>query len=243
MEGSVRYKLIGPIRVSQSGTHYFQSPAFTDPVEMLCLSVYSTPPTANDPDRDLVQRMFLAGQFDLEAGRDYWLVVMPYAAQSTREYSFVLAPPAPFRINKGLADSWYNPEVPGQGIFLDVFEDINALFLGWFTYTLEGEPADETRHRWLTAFGSFEGRRSQLDLEWSASNDPRPEGQPPGLHIDGQLDLEFHDCHSGLIRYSWGAGDSGAPLVEGVIPIQRIANDNVSLCESLYAGPGRPGQL
>jgi hypothetical protein len=242
-EDRVRYKVIGPMQVSQSGTHYFQSPAYTDPVEALCLGVYSAPPSASFPDSNLVQRMFLAGQFDLEAARDYWLVVSSSQPMSAREYSFVLAPPAPFRINKGLADSWYNPDMPGQGIFLDVFEVRNSLFLGWFTYALEGEPTDQERHRWLTAFGPFESTRSSLDLQWTAADHPRPEGQPPTPHVDGRLDLEFHDCRSGLIRYSWGATDSGTALVEGEMPIRRIADDSVALCESLYAGPGTPGRL
>jgi hypothetical protein len=242
-QGPVRFKVIGPIRVSHSGAHYFQSPTFTDPVEVLCFSVYSAHPSADSPDTHLVQRMFLAGQLELEAGRDYWLAISPYHQSSTHEYSFVLAPPAPFRINKGLADAWYNPEMPGQGIFLDVFDDSNSLFLGWFTYALEGEPSDEARHRWLTAFGPFEGAGSRLDLQWSAADHPRPEGQPPNLQVDGWLDLEFHDCRSGLIRYAWGANASGTALVEGEMPVRRIAHDNVALCESLYAGPGMPGQL
>ena len=242
-QGRVRYKVIGPIRVSQSGTHYFQSPAYTDPVELLCFSVYSAPPSINSPDSNLVNRVYLAGQVDLQAERDYWLVVNPSHPMSTREYSFVLAPPAPFRINKGLADAWYNPEMPGQGVFLDVFEDGNSLFLGWFTYALDGESTDATRHRWLTAFGPFEGKGSRLDLQWSAADHPRPEGQPPNLEVDGWLDLEFHDCRSGLIRYAWGADHSAIASVEGEMPIRRIADDNVALCESLYAGPGMPGQL
>jgi len=242
-QGPVRYKSIGPIRVSHSGRHYFQSPGFTDPVELLCLSVYSSPPSEKSPNNNLVGRMFLSGQLELEAGRDYWLAISPYHQMSTREYSFVLAPPAPFRINKGLADSWYDPETPGQGIFLDVFEDSNALFLGWFTYALDGEPTDESRQRWLTAYGPFEGARSGLDLQWSSADYPRSGDQAPSLQVDGRLDLEFHDCRSGLLRYSWGASTSGTALVEGEVPIRRIADDNVALCESLYAGPGNPGQL
>ena len=243
VEGSRPYKVLGPIRVSQSGKHYFQSAYFTDPADMLCLGVYSAEPSAEFPNKRLVERMFLAGRLDLEAGRDYWLLVMPYQQSIPREYSFVLAPPAPFRINKGLADAWYDPNTPGQGVFLDVYDDRNTLFLGWFTYALEDEPTDEMRHRWLTGFGPFEGASSRLDLEWTAADHPRPEGQPPSQHVDGYLDLEFHDCRSGLIRYAWGINGSGTALVEGEVPIQRIAEDSVAFCESQYAGPGKPGPL
>lgn len=242
-EGMLRYKVIGPIQVSRSGSYFFQSPNYTRPVGALCFSVHTAPPPGENQEENLVGRAFLAGEIDLEAGRNYWLYVLSGSVLTPREYSFVLAPPAPFRINKGLADAWYNPDMPGQGIFLDVYEDRNSLFLGWFTYVLEGEPSDEMRHRWLTAFGPFQGSRSRLDLEWTAADHPRPEGQPPSQHIDGHLDVEFHDCHSGLIRYAWGASDSGTALVEGEMPIRRIANDGVALCESLYEGPGMPGRL
>lgn len=242
-DGRSRVKVIAPFRVSKTGTYYFQSPAYTNPVGILCFSVYTEPPSGSNQEENLVGRVYLAGEIDLVAGRDYWLYLLSDSRNAPREYSFVLAPPAPFRINKGLADAWHNPEMPGQGIFLDVYEDLNALFLGWFTYVLDGEPSDESRHRWLTAFGPFDGTQARLDLEWTAADHPRPDGQPPNQHIDGYLDIEFHDCRSGLIRYAWGASDSGVALVEGEMPIQRIANDSVVLCESNYEGPGMPGRL
>jgi hypothetical protein len=38
-------------------------------------------------------------------------------------------------------------------------------------------------------------------------------------------------------------GDLGTAGVQGQVPIQRLANDAVELCQSLYAGPDRPGPL
>lgn len=242
-EGLFRYKVFGPIRVARSGSYFFHSPDYTRPVGPLCLSVYTEPPPGENQEENLVERAFHSGEIWLDAGRNYWLYVLSGSTVTPRDYSFVLAPPASFRINKGLADAWYNPDIPGQGIFLDVYEDLNSLFLGWFTYVLDGETSDETRHRWLTAFGPFRGSHARLDLEWTAADHPHPEGQPPSQHVDGYLDIQFHDCQSGLIRYAWGVNDSGAALVEGEMPIQRIANDSVALCESIYEGPGIPGRL
>lgn len=242
-EGRARVKVIAPFRVSKTGTYYFQSPAYTNPVGVLCFSVYTEPPSGSNQEDKLVGRAWLAGKIDLAAGRDYWLYLLSDSRHAPREYSFVLAPPAPFRINKGLADAWYNPEMPGQGVFVDVLDDRNYLFLGWFTYALEGEPSDESRHRWLTAFGPFDGTHSRLDLEWTTVAQPGSPGQAPSQHIDGHLDLEFTDCRSGLVRYAWGMTDSGTALVEGEMPIRRIADDGAWLCESLYAGPGMPGPL
>jgi len=155
-----------------------------------------------------------------------------------------LAPPAPFRINHGLADSWYNPETPGQGFFLDVFEQLNQVFLGWFTYALDPAADDGFGHRWMTAFGAFEGSSAYLEIEWTGGGAFDAAQPIPYQYVDGNIQLEFSDCSSGQISYGWGGdGLSSPPTANGVIPIKRNANDAVALCESLYAGPGMPGPL
>jgi hypothetical protein len=159
------------------------------------------------------------------------------------EYFFVLAPPSPFRINHGLADSWYNPETPGQGFFLDVFERLNQVFLGWFTYATDPSPDDEFGHRWLTAFGKFEGPSAELAVEWTAGGAFNVAQPVPAQHVNGTIRLEFDDCTSGQITYTWDEDGITPSTESSVIPIRRNVNDGVALCESLYAGPGMPGPL
>ena len=45
---------------------------------------------------------------------------------------------------------------------------------------------------------------------------------------DGTITIEFADCTEGLVTY-----EMDFPDVSGKIPIQRITNDNVALCEAL----------
>ena len=45
------------------------------------------------------------------------------------------------------------------------------------------------------------------------------------------MTLEFADCTKGLVTYAITSAN-----VSGEIPIQRIVNDNVALCEELAAG-------
>jgi hypothetical protein len=52
------------------------------------------------------------------------------------------------------------------------------------------------------------------------------------------MTVEFEDCFSGLVTYD--LGESGAT---GTVPIQRIVNDAVPLCETMTAGPAMPGPL
>ncbi|HLF30926.1 MAG TPA: hypothetical protein VI566_07850 [Xanthomonadales bacterium] len=239
----------GPIQVSRTGTYYFS----TAGIYGLCVSVYSAPV---DPawDREWVNRVGggYGEGFELKAGQDYYILVQshgdsyglaPPALDESDDYFFIMAPPAPFRVSRGLADSWYNPDTPGQGFFLDVFESRNQVFLGWLTYAIDPPADDEFGHRWMTASGPFWGTSADLAIEWTAGGGFDAPDPVPEQHIDGTIELEFTDCTSGQVNYAWGFDIFGNPAVSGVIPIQRIANDSVALCESLYRGPGMPGPL
>jgi hypothetical protein len=46
--------------------------------------------------------------------------------------------------------------------------------------------------------------------------------------IDGTITLTFSDCNSGTVEY-----DIASINRQGTVPIQRVANDNIALCESL----------
>ena len=139
-----------------------------------------------------------------------------------------------FTINAGLNDAWFNADTSGQGFFIVVYPDAELVFLSWFTFDTErpdsavvaqlGEPGQ----RWLTAQGSFSGNRADLDIFVTAggvfdSVTPAPESEQ-----DGTMVVEFTDCTSGTISY-----DIPSIGWQGVIPIQRVANDNISLCEEL----------
>jgi hypothetical protein len=182
------------------------------------------------------------GIIPLEAGQDYYFVIQQCYGD-TDEFVYVLAPPAPFRITHGIADSWYNPETPGQGFFLDVIEQLNQVFLGWFTYAIAPPADDQSGHRWLTAFGKFEGPSADLAVEWTAGGAFDAAQPVPDQIVDGTIELEFTDCTSGQITYNLPSDMAGGPTKSGVIPIRRNANDAVALCEALYSGPGIPGPL
>ncbi len=82
-----------------------------------------------------------------------------------------------------------------------------------------------------------------MAIDWT-SGGAFDAAQPAPEHVqDGTIELEFFDCRTGQIHYAWGGEDDAHPAVSGVIPIERIANDSVALCESLYRGPGTPGPL
>ncbi len=142
-----------------------------------------------------------------------------------------------FLINAGLNDAWYNPDTSGQGFFINVFPNLGVVSLAWFTYDTELPPMDATAnlgdpgHRWLTALGPITGNQVIMDIELTSGGifDTATEitrTDPPGS--DGTLVLTFDSCNSGTIEYN-------IPSInrQGTVPIQRVANDNVVLCEAL----------
>jgi hypothetical protein len=148
-----------------------------------------------------------------------------------------LSPAKAFELNSGLNDAWYFPGTAGQGFFIVVFPDTQQVFLAWFTYDSERPAADvqallgEPGHRWITAQGSFQGNTALLDVTVTKGGvfdqaAPMPENSGPGTV--GTMTVVFHDCSTGTVEYDL----PGLNLV-GEVPIQRIANDNVALCEAL----------
>lgn len=146
---------------------------------------------------------------------------------------------APFSINPGLNDAWFNPDTPGQGFFINVFPDFGVVFLAWFTYDVQRPPQEVTAilgepgHRWVTAIGAFDGDTVTADVELTAGG-IFDSGDPAVMQSGGYgtITVAFHDCETATLTYS--IPDAG---VSGEIQIERIVSDNVALCEALSALP------
>lgn len=139
-----------------------------------------------------------------------------------------------FIINAGLNDAWYNKATDGQGFFITVFPDKKRLSLAWFTYDTEQPSLNTTAtvgaagQRWLTALGPYDGDTANLKV-YVTEGGLFDKGTPkPVTDEDGSMTLEFASCNEGLITYN-------IPSVglSGTVPIERIADDNISLCETL----------
>jgi len=121
-------------------------------------------------------------------------------------------------------------------LLIAVFPDIKQMFVAWFTYDTERPPEDvgaflgEPGHRWLTAQGPYDGDTASLTIFVTAGGvfdapEPIPSTDPAG---DGSMTLEFAGCNEGIVSYEITSLD-----ISGEFPIERIALDNVPLCESL----------
>lgn len=150
-----------------------------------------------------------------------------------------IAEEEPFQINAGLNDAWYLPETAGQGFSIVVYPDLSTFFLAWFTFEVQ-RPAEnaaavlgEPGHRWITAQGPYEGDTALLDIVVTKGGifdaaEPISENSAPGSV--GSIQVVFENCANGVVKYNLpGHG------LAGEVPIQRISDDNVALCEALNA--------
>jgi sugar lactone lactonase YvrE len=139
-------------------------------------------------------------------------------------------------INSAMSDAWYNPVTSGQGFFITVFPDRKEIFLGWFTFDTERPSEDVTAvlgepgHRWLTAQGPFDGSNAELTVHLTTGGIFDSAEPPASTDQDGYgtIQLRFLTCNEGRITY-----DIPSLMLSGEIPVRRIANDNVALCEAL----------
>jgi len=137
-----------------------------------------------------------------------------------------------FTMNGGLTDTWYYPGTSGQGFFVSVFPDQRQVFLAWFTFDTElpGEDASanlgDPGQRWLTAQGKYEGASAELAV-YSSSGGIFDSALPEPTHdVIGSILLQFDNCASGSVIYD-------LPTINrtGIVPIERIAPDNVTNCQ------------
>ena len=139
-------------------------------------------------------------------------------------------------INAGMNDAWYNPATDGQGFLITVLPDHDEIFLAWFTFDAERPAEDipailgEPGHRWLTAQGEIEGNQAQLTLYLTHGGVFDAPDPPAKTDLDGygSMTLRFDSCKEGQIDY-----DLPTLGRSGIIPIQRVVDDNVPLCEAL----------
>jgi uncharacterized membrane protein len=169
---------------------------------------------------DINRNGLVLGWSDIEPGGGYSNVI------------WSLFEEMPFQINGGISDVWYSPATDGQGFFVNVWEDLRTVFVGWFTYDTERPDASailgDPGHRWLTAQGSYADDTAVLGITMTGggifdSGSPAPTRSP-----DGTMTLEFSNCTSGTVTF-----DIPSIGRQGVIPIERVSSANIANCERL----------
>ena len=161
-----------------------------------------------------------------------WSEIEPYAGSSAVIWS--LLEPFPFQINSGISDAWYEPATSGQGFFIVVSETTKTVFLVWLTYDTQRPSASiaadlgDPGHRWLTAQGSYADDTAELEITMTEGGVFDAESPKPVRRSDGTMTLQFSNCVTGTVSY-----DIPSIGRQGVVPIQRVGQNNVANCERL----------
>jgi sugar lactone lactonase YvrE len=142
-----------------------------------------------------------------------------------------------FPINSGLNGSWYNPETPGQGIFVNVFPETKEMFAGWFTFDavaateIGSAVMGDTRHRWLTAQGNYQEDTATLQV-FLTEGGTFLSGVPSAeSDVTGELIISFVSCSKAAATFS--LLNTGGELLTGTIPLVRISDENLTKCQEL----------
>jgi hypothetical protein len=148
-------------------------------------------------------------------------------------YSIVaeLPAPPPFQIGAGLNGAWANPATPGQGILIDVFPELQQMFVGWFTYGRNGptgRPNDE--HAWITAQGDYDGAVADL-VAYNTTGGGFDRLDAVQNRMIGSVRMEFRDCDHATLHYTFDAGSSAA------IPLNRIVPRPGCVGRATHFGP------
>jgi len=142
-----------------------------------------------------------------------------------------------FVMNAGLNDAWYNILTPGQGFFITVFPKLGLVSIAWITYDTTLPPLDaranvgDAGHRWIIGAEKFFRNRAVINAVITSNGlfdtatiikRTQPEGS------DGTMTLILNHCNAGTVKYIFPAINR-----QGIVPVQRVANDNISLCQAL----------
>jgi hypothetical protein len=232
------HTVVGPLEVEMTGTHYFSAISnMSDDPMPLGMGVYDAEFDPANPYENQIGIFPNSGQVNLEVGKTYYLVLQPDCIIKTGDWSIMIAQPAnllhwtPF-----MAGSWSDPATAGQGLVLDVFPEIKAIFAAWFTWdTKEADPNDNSDvansgTRWLTAFGNYENETDQVvemtvyEAKGGLFNQGKVESNDPV----GTLTIDmFNLCEGGEFRFNLDSGLSGSSLMK------RNANDLLDDCRSV----------
>jgi len=175
-----------------------------------------------------------------ETGPDSLLTATPAEKASQATAGAAFHPNSEtFQINEGLSGTWFNPDWPGQGFFIDVMAVQEKVFVGWFTFDTErlyesgpNYSMGDLNQRWLTALGDYQGNQAFLELALTSGGVFLSEQSPATSREYGVLDLEFSDCETATVRY-----EIPELNMVGKFPLQKISDETHKTCEILAADP------
>jgi hypothetical protein len=121
----------------------------------------------------------------------------------------------------GLSGTWYDPSTGGQGLMVQVDPVNGQVFVGWYTYALDGG-VDETSQRWLSAQAAYDVGSRSMDLSIYASTGGVFDSGVGGVTttLVGTATLTFTSCTTATFDYDLTEGEFAGQF--GTIDLTRL---------------------
>jgi hypothetical protein len=110
-------------------------------------------------------------------------------------------------ITAAMTGAWYNPNLVGQGLQVQVIGSAQKeLLVYWFTFDEAGNA------KWLIANAPVSGEVARLTALEVTGPRFSVNGTPMSSQSFGTMELEFSDCNSATLRYTTRLGSGSMPL-------------------------------
>jgi hypothetical protein len=124
----------------------------------------------------------------------------------------------------GLSGTWYDPATSGQGFIVNVNPLNMQVFVGWYTYAIDGETQGEAGQRWFTAQGphtTTSGTNALDDLTiYESTGGTFDTPSVVTTTPVGTATLTFSSCTSATLDYAFTSGEMNGRT--GTIALTRI---------------------
>ena len=127
-------------------------------------------------------------------------------------------PPSDF----GLTGAWYDPSTSGQGFIVHVDPVDTQVFIGWYTYALDGETLGPSGQRWFSAQAAYTPGATTMDLMLYTSTGGTFDSGDPAVTTDpvGTATIVFTNCFAATFTYEFTSGEFSG--TSGTISLTRL---------------------
>ena len=120
---------------------------------------------------------------------------------------------------------WFDPAIPGQGLFVELNRIAEVSFVVWYTYAADGASQGVEGQRWYTGQGKFVPGSFTLPMTLYETTGGVIGGSPdPAFAIRtqgvGTATATFFDCHTAQLTFTFTEGSNGG--ASGTINLSRV---------------------
>jgi YVTN family beta-propeller protein len=135
-----------------------------------------------------------------------------------------------FTINPGISGNWFDPEHDGEGWFVEILNESQALVY-WFSYTPPAVGGEQAQ-AWIGGLGEISGSSIVVSAaeSWISTGPPfGPDFDPERVELRpwGKFVLSFSDCGSGVMYYRSNDLEYG----NGSLNLQRLSQIEALDCD------------